>query len=267
MPRYRRCSNRSRRGGSPEAIAGVAVSLCAKARGRVSVVIPTLNEADRLGPLLGTLQGEPGLKEIIVVDGGSTDGTPSIAERLGTRLIMSERGRGHQLRAGAAAATGEFLLFLHADSVFPQGGLAAIGEILDRNPHVPGGNFRVVFDGDTRFARGLTVFYAWIRCFALYYGDSGIFVRRAVYAALGGFRPMALMEDYEFVRRLERAGPTCRIEDPPLITSSRKFAGRRPVAIVWGWALLHLLYWAGVSPGRLAWLYYHGVRASIVGRR
>jgi glycosyltransferase involved in cell wall biosynthesis len=148
------------------------------------------------------------------VDGGSTDGTPSIAARLGTRLIMSERGRGHGLRAGAAAATGEFLLFLHADSVFPQGGLAAIGEILDRNPRVPGGNFRVVFDGDTRFARGLTVFYAWIRRLALYYGDSGIFVRRAVYAALGGFRPMALMEDYEFVRRLERAGPTCRIEDP-----------------------------------------------------
>lgn len=185
------------------------------------------------------------------MDGGSTDGTPSIAARLGTRLITSERGRGHQLRAGAAAATGEFLLFLHADSVFPQGGLTAIGEILDRNPRVPGGNFRVVFDGDTRFARGLTVFYAWIRRFALYYGDSGIFVRRAIYAALGGFRPMALMEDYEFVRRLERAGPTCRIEDPPLITSSRKFAGRRPVAIVWGWALLHLLYWAGVSPGRL----------------
>jgi glycosyltransferase involved in cell wall biosynthesis len=100
----------------------VAVSLCARARGRVSVVIPTLNEADRLGPLLGTLQGEPGLEEIIVVDGGSADGTPSIAERFGIRLIMSERGRGHQLRAGAAAATGEFLLFLHADSVFPQGG-------------------------------------------------------------------------------------------------------------------------------------------------
>ena len=113
------------------------MSLCAKARGRVSVVIPTLNEADRLGPLLETLHGEPGLKEIIVADGGSTDGTSSIAARLGTRLIMSERGRGHQLRVGAAGATGEFLLFLHADSVFPQGGLAAIGEIRDRNPRVP----------------------------------------------------------------------------------------------------------------------------------
>lgn len=227
------------------------------AQGRVSVVIPTLDEAGRLPSLVEALRREPELHEIIVADGGSTDGTAAIAERLGAGLVMtSERGRGQQLRAGAAAATGEFLLFLHADSVFPQGGLAALAALLDGDPRVPGGNFRVVFDGDTRFARGLTVFYAWIRRFALYYGDSGIFVRRSVYAALGGFRPMALMEDYDFVGRLERAGPTRRIEDPPLVTSSRKFAGRRPVAIVWSWTLIHLLYWAGVSPERLARIYY-----------
>lgn len=230
----------------------------ANAQARVSVVIPTLDEAGRLAPLIETLKREPELKEIIVADGGSTDGTSAIAARLSARLIVSERGRGQQLRTGAAAATGEFLLFLHADSVFPPGGLAALTATLDRDPRVPGGNFRVVFDGGTRFARGLTVFYAWIRRFALYYGDSGIFVRRTVYAALGGFRPIALMEDYDFVQRLERAGPTCRIEDPPLVTSSRKFAGRRPVAIVWGWTLVHLLYWAGVSPERLARIYYRG---------
>jgi rSAM/selenodomain-associated transferase 2 len=223
---------------------------------RVSVVIPTLDEAGRLASLIEALRGEPELKEIIVADGGSTDGTACEATRLGARLVISERGRGQQLRAGAALASGEVLLFLHADSAFPRGGLAALTAILDRDPRVPGGNFRVVFDGDTRFARGLTVFYAWIRRFALYYGDSGIFVRRAVYAALGGIRPMALMEDYDFVRRLERAGPTCRVEYPPLVTSSRKFAGRRPLAIVWGWTLVHLLYWAGVSPARLARIYY-----------
>lgn len=223
---------------------------------RVSVVIPTLNEAGRLAALIEALRREPELKEIIVADGGSIDGTASIAARLGARLVTSECGRGQQLQTGAALASGEVLLFLHADSVFPQGGLAALTALLDRHQRVPGGNFRVVFDGDTRFARGLTVFYAWIRRFALYYGDSGIFVRRAVYAAIGGFRPMTLMEDYDFVRRLERAGPTRRVEDPPLVTSSRKFAGRRPVAIVWGWTLVHLLYWAGVSPERLARIYY-----------
>ncbi len=236
-------------------------------KARVSVVIPTLDEAGRLAPLIETLKREPGLKEIIVPDGGSADGTASVAARWGARVVPSERGRGQQLRTGAALATGEFLLFLHADSVFPAGGLAALTAMLDRDPRVPGGNFRVVFDGGTRFARSLTVFYAWVRRFALYYGDSGIFVRRAVYQALGGFRPMALMEDYDFVRRLERAGPTCRIDDPPLVTSSRKFAGRRPVAIIWGWTIVHLLYWAGVSPERLARLYYRRGAAAITQRR
>jgi glycosyltransferase involved in cell wall biosynthesis len=134
---------------------------------RVSVVIPTLNEAGGLASLIEALRREPELKEIIVADGGSTDGTASVAMQLGARLVTSERGRGQQLRTGAALAGGEVLLFLHADSVFPRGGLAALTAILDRDPRVPGGNFRVVFDGDTRFARGLTVFYAWVRRFAL----------------------------------------------------------------------------------------------------
>ena len=231
-------------------------------QGRVSVVIPTLNEAGRIGPLIESLRRERELREIIVADGGSTDDTVSIAERLGTRLVTSDRGRGQQLRAGAAAARGEFLLFLHADSVFPQGGLSAITEVLDHNAVVAGGNFQVDFDGDTRFARWLTAIYAWIRRFALYYGDSGIFVRRAVYEALGGFQPIALMEDYEFVRRLERAGTTCRIDDPPLVASSRRFERRRPATIITIWALIQVLYWAGISPERLARMYSRNARGS-----
>jgi rSAM/selenodomain-associated transferase 2 len=224
--------------------------------GRVSVIIPTLDEAERIPSLLATLRGEPDLAEIVVADGGSADGTPAIAEALGARVIHSAQGRGQQLRAGAAAASGEILLFLHADSVFPAGGLAALAGALDGDRAVPGGNFRVVFDGDSRFARWLTGFYAWLRHVTLYYGDSGIFVRRAVYEAIGGVAPMSLMEDYEFVRRLERAGPTIRVDDPPLVTSSRKFAGRHPIAIFWSWSVVHVLYWLGVAPERLARLYY-----------
>jgi rSAM/selenodomain-associated transferase 2 len=223
---------------------------------RVSVVIPTLDEAERIPSLVATLHGEAGLAEIIVADGGSADGTPAIAAALGARVVRSARGRGQQLRAGAAAASGEILLFLHADSVFPAGGLAALVAALDSDPAIPGGNFRLVFDGDSGFARWLTGFYAWLRHFALYYGDSGIFVRRAVYEAIGGFAPMPLMEDYDFVRRLQRAGRTTRVESPPLVTSSRKFAGRHPVAIFWGWSVVHVLYWLGVAPERLARLYY-----------
>ena len=225
-------------------------------RGRVSVVIPTLDEAMTLGPLIETLRGESELLEIIVADGGSTDGTAALAQRLGATVIAGECGRGAQLRAGAAVARGEFLLFLHADSEFPAGGLGALVGALDRAPRVPGGNFRVVFDGGTGFARWLTGFYAWLRHVRLYYGDSGIFVRRAVYDAIGGIKPIPLMEDYDFVQRLERTGPTCRIEDPPLMTSSRKFAGRHPVAIFLGWCAVHILFWLGVSPERLARLYY-----------
>jgi len=223
---------------------------------RVSVIIPTLDEAERLPPLIAALQREPQLREIIIADGGSGDGTPSLAHALGATLVASERGRGLQLRTGATRASGEILLFLHADSVLPSGGLAAICAALDGDPRIPGGNFLTVFDGDSGFARWLSGFYGWLRRFALYYGDSGIYVRRTVYQRIGGFKPMPLMEDYDLVRRLERAGPTIRIDDPPLVTSSRKFAGRRPVAIFYGWCVVHILYWLGVSPGRLARIYY-----------
>jgi glycosyl transferase family 2 len=171
-------------------------------------------------------------------------------------VVMSPRGRGQQLHAGAELASSEVLLFLHADSVFPAGGLAAIAAALVQNPAAPGGNFTLVFQGESRFARWLTSFYASLRRFGLYYGDSGIFVRRSVYNAIGGIKPIALMEDYEFVRRLERAGPTVRIDEPPLVTSSRKFARRRATAIVAGWIMIHLLYALGISPARLARLYY-----------
>lgn len=224
--------------------------------GRVSVIIPTLDEAARLPALIAALRREVELAEIIVADGGSADGTGAVAQALGARVVRTAPGRGRQLRAGAAAASGEILLFLHADSVFPAGGVAALIAALDRDPVIPGGNFRVVFDGDSGFARWLTGFYAWLRRFALYYGDSGIFVRRAVYDAIGGVAPMPLMEDYDLVRRLERAGPTTRVDEPPLVTSSRKFAGRHPAAIFWGWSVVHILYWLGVAPERLARIYY-----------
>jgi rSAM/selenodomain-associated transferase 2 len=223
--------------------------------GRVSVVIPTLNEADRLPQLLAVLAREPDLREIIVADGGSNDGTQLVALQLGTKVVSTERGRGRALCDGAAAARGDILLFLHADSIFPPGGLGGIVRALDGNRRVAGGNFRVVFDVDTRFTRRLAAVYAWIRRFSLYYGDSGIFVRRKVYDEIGGIRPMPLMEDYDFVRRLERAGPTCRIDDPPLITSARRFMNRPWPVALWSFTKIHLLYWLGVSPEHLASVY------------
>lgn len=221
----------------------------------ISVVIPTLNEAERLPPLIESLRSENPACEIIVADGGSRDGTLELAARHGVKFVLSEPGRGHQLRAGATEAAGDILFFLHADCLIREGAVARIDKTLASEPELVGGNFRLVFDGDDRFSRWLDGFYAWIRSRGLYYGDSGIFVRRRVYEALGGFKPIALMEDYEFIRGLERMGPTCCIEDPPLVTSSRRFQARNPVAIVLGWLLIHGLYYLGVPPEILARLY------------
>ena len=221
----------------------------------ISVIVPTFEEADRIHGLLAALRREPVAHEVIVVDGGSRDDTLTIAAALGARTALCARGRGRQLRTGSLLARGDILLFLHADSVFPVGGLAAVVDRLADRPGVIGGNFRLRFDGDDRFSRWLDGFYAWIRRRGVYYGDSGIFVRHRVYRTLGGVRAIALMEDYDFVRRLERYGTTCCIEEPPLTTSSRRFAGRHPIAIVAGWLLIHGLFHLGVSTEVLARLY------------
>ena len=164
--------------------------------------------------------------------------------------------RSQQIAAGATAASGDILFFLHADSRLPGGALAAIRGACAERPGAQGGSFRLLFDGGTGFDSWLNGFYGFIRSRGCYYGDSGIFVRRDAYRRLGGFRPIALMEDYDFVRRLEKSGPTICIENPPLVTSSRKFRGRHPVAIVAGWLWLHALWHLGVSPDRLARIYY-----------
>jgi len=165
------------------------------------------------------------------------------------------RGRGQQLVAGAALARGDVLLFLHADSRLPRHGLSRIADALAGRPEAKGGNFRLCFDGHDGFSHWLNGFYAWIRTRGFYYGDSGIFVRRSTYDALGGYRPSALSEDYDFVRRLERAGPTRCIESPPLVTSSRRFHGRHPIAIVWAWLMIHALFHSGLPARRLAAIY------------
>ena len=163
----------------------------------ITVIIPTLNEAPNVARLVHRLSREGAAHEVIVVDGGSADDTVGQALRHGATVIRSPAGRGHQLRRGADAAGGEILLFLHADCVFPTGGLLRIEETLAAAPRLVGGNFRLLFDGDTAFSRRLTDFYAWIRCRGLYYGDSGVFVRREAYDAMGGIRPIAVMEDFD----------------------------------------------------------------------
>ncbi len=214
--------------------------------GTISAVIPTLNAARLLPPLLTQLQG---LGEIILADGGSTDG---VADLVGARLITSPRGRGVQLAAGAAAAHGEWLLFLHADTRLEAGWEAAVEGALERpeTAHY----FRFALDDASPQARRLEAAVAW-RCrrLALPYGDQGLLLSRALYDAVGGYTPMPLMEDVDLVRRLGRA--RLSILPARAITSAARW--RRD-----GWwrrsarNLMTLsLYFAGVSPERLARFY------------
>ncbi|TQV74420.1 TIGR04283 family arsenosugar biosynthesis glycosyltransferase [Denitrobaculum tricleocarpae] len=221
---------------------------------KISIVIPTLNEAPRIGSIIHDLRLQDSECEIIIVDGGSQDGTLEQAEGAGARTYPAPRGRGQQLALGAAQSTGNVILFLHADTQLPAGGLRAIRQCL-KDPEIVGGNFRVLFNGNSDFAEWLTGFYARFRRYGLYYGDSAIFVRRCIYDTLGGIRPIDLMEDYDFTRRLERVGKTVCIDTPAVETSSRRFDGRRPIAIVAGWLLIHALFHLKLPPRLLARLY------------
>lgn len=221
---------------------------------KISIVIPTLNEAPRIGSVIHALRRQDADCEILVVDGGSTDGTLEQAERAGALAYLAPRGRGQQLAFGAAHCSGSAILFLHADTLLPDGGLRAIKQHL-KDPEIVGGNFRILFNGETQFAEWLTDFYARFRRRGLYYGDSAIFVRRCIYDAIGGIKPIALMEDYDFSRRLEGVGKTTCIESPAVETSSRRFEGRRPITIVFGWLCIHALFHLGLPPRLLARLY------------
>jgi hypothetical protein len=152
------------------------------------------------------------------------------------------------------------LWFVHADTKVPYAAMRALLHAL-RDPGVGGGNFRLLFGGATRFDRFMTWFYGVIRRLGLFYGDSGIFVRRAVYDAVGRIRALPLMEDHDFARRLRRAGRVACVRFPPLVTSSRRFQGRHPAAIMSGWFAIHVLFALGAPPRILARLYRSTVQA------
>lgn len=219
----------------------------------ISIIIPALNEAGAIGATLDAAARVKGDVEVIVVDGGSADGTAEVARARGARVVTSARGRGAQMHAGALAARGEVLWFLHADTLAPADAAECIERAL-RDPRAVGGNFRIRFDGERRAARFLTWLYPRLRLLGLTYGDSGIFVRRAAYERTGGFKPFPVFEDLDLLRALWRQGRFVQAEGF-VVTSSRRFEGRSFALTFARWALLQSLYWLGVSPHTLARLY------------
>jgi len=220
----------------------------------LTVVIPTLNEVGTIARCFGSIGAEPGV-EVVVSDGGSTDGTVDVVRANGrAHLLRGPAGRGQQLRRGAAAATAARLLFLHADCRLPRGWLPAVVEAL-ADPGTALACFRLVTEPTDAGASRLG--HAWLRLLdlrslglAMPYGDQGFAMRREVYEETGGFPAIPLMEDLVMARACRRLG---RIRRIPLAvrTGSRRFDrhGLRSRAMT---ATFPLLFRAGVPAERLA---------------
>jgi rSAM/selenodomain-associated transferase 2 len=224
---------------------------------RVSVVVPVLDEADRIGSQLRSLARFTALHEVIVVDGGSRDETVARARAAGTaRLLIAPRGRAPQMNAGARAATGDVLLFLHADVRLPDDALVRIEDALT-DAAVVAGAFRTwtVPDGAGRSWLAPLLHLADLRSryARLPYGDQALFVRAEAFRRVGGFPDQPLMEDLELSRRLARLG-RLRVVRSRVSVSGRRFLAR-PIYYTLTVNLFPALYALGVAPTTLKRLY------------
>jgi rSAM/selenodomain-associated transferase 2 len=220
----------------------------------LTVIIPTLNESAQIVAALEAARAAVPDAELIVADGGSADGTPELAAPYAV-VIQAPRGRARQMNAGAARASGEVLLFLHADTRLPPGAAAAIAAAL-RDPRAIGGGFGLTFDEPGWLYRLI----AWSttvrsRTRQVFTGDQAIFVRAATFRAIGCYADIPLMEDLELCRRVRTAGEL-RVLAPPVLVSARRHRTHGPLrALLTGWAY-QILYALGMPPFGLHRLYY-----------
>jgi rSAM/selenodomain-associated transferase 2 len=214
--------------------------------------MPVYNEEAVIGEALENLDAQAA--EVIVVDGGSTDRTVEITARK-ARVLHAKRGRAMQMNAGAENACGDILLFLHADARLAAGALDQIRRAM-ADAKVAGGNFDIHYEGGDWAAAVFTRVNRWRRRCGIFYGDSGIFCRRSVFQRLNGYRPWPIMEDYDFARRLSKAGKLALL-DVPIRVSDRRWRKAGLPATLASWGIVQGLYSLGVPPERLARIYRH----------
>lgn len=217
---------------------------------KFSFIIPALNEADGIAATLDALQAWRALgHEVIVVDGGSRDATPALARPLADQVLAAPRGRAGQMNAGAAAARGDALVFLHADTRLPEAALEVIRGGLRQRLW---GRFDVAIHGPARVLRLVAAMMNLrSRITGICTGDQALFVTRAAFQAAGGFPEQPLMEDIELSRRLKRLGPPAcpRVR---VVTSGRRWEAHgvwRTILLMWR---LRFDYWRGVPAEALA---------------
>jgi len=219
----------------------------------ISVIIPVLNEEKTIASTLDAL-ARPAPYEIILVDGGSTDRTAEICRRYDVEVLVTDRGRARQMNLGARDASGDVLLFLHADTRLPASALSDISESLSDTRYV-GGRFDIELDGKHWMLKviGRLISYR-SRISKVGTGDQAIFVRREIFERIGGYPEVPFMEDIAFCRTLKSLGKIACLRSC-VITSARRWeidGVWRTILRMW---ILKLLYLAGVSPSRLERFY------------
>ncbi len=220
---------------------------------KVSIIVPVFNEALLIRPFLEHLRDRAAEAEIIVADGGSTDDTPDLSVGFCDQLVRSESNRGVQMNAGARAAHGDILWFVHVDAEVPRGCLHEIEQIMN-DPKIAGGFFRIRLPRSSiyRFTDGFA-HYAGIllrmRC-----GDHGLFCRRTAFVHVGGFPEVPLMEDVEFFRLLRRRGRVI-CSQKRILTSPRRYEAVGRVRLTLAYGLIAMLYIFGIPLSKLASLY------------
>jgi rSAM/selenodomain-associated transferase 2/rSAM/selenodomain-associated transferase 1 len=222
----------------------------------ISVILPALDEADCIGRTLASIPEAEDL-EVIVVDGGSTDGTPELARDHGAQVLLGSPPRARQLNLGAAAARGAIYLFLHADTQLPDAFADPVRQT-SANPSVAAGAFRLSIDSGRAGIRAVErVANLRSRYLSLPYGDQGLFVTARLFWELGGFPLMPIMEDFALVRRLARRGRIALL-DSPVLTSGRRW---EQLGVLRTWLVnqsVVLAYYLGISPDTLARWYRRG---------
>ncbi|MBD2183878.1 TIGR04283 family arsenosugar biosynthesis glycosyltransferase [Planktothrix sp. FACHB-1355] len=224
---------------------------------KISIIIPVLNEAQNITKSVLLAQNATNV-EVIVVDGGSQDETVAIAKSLGVKVLSSPPGRAFQMNAGAAVASGNILLFLHADTILPEGFDSIIRQTLEPKKQIQNpiaGAFELKIDAQIRGIRLVEKMVNWrSHIFSLPYGDQAIFIKADVFRDIGGFPELPIMEDFVFIRNVNKVGKIA-IAPVPVITSGRRWQKLGVLKTTSINQIIIIAYFLGISPQKLARFY------------